>query len=372
MRTTSTVLVALSVLAACERDPRSSSPPPEPPARIVAPAPVAPEPVRREAREEAPVVPAPVTPPPVAPPRPPRRAPRPAISANVVAPEVGDRSVRRGPDGLPLPPSVEPAVYAAWLRDRPATEKKRIAAFCSRHRQDFQEACGGIGPLHIPYPPLIRARRNTRESLFASLEEWTASLSPAQQRYLERECPGGEDQGSSDLCGDNTPLVVSFDERPIEFVAGTRFAFQAGAPTTTDWPTAETPWIAFDRDGDGVIDRGAELFGSDTVLPGGRSAPNGFVALAAFDDNHDGVIDAADPQFAHLVLWADRDADGRSTAGELAPVSATIVSISLASTVEKRCDERENCEGERSTLTWRDARGALHTGRVVDVYLPRR
>lgn len=274
--------------------------------------------------------------------------------------------------GLPLPPSLEPKVYAAWLAALPKHYQRQIAAFCQQHRQDLQEPCGGIGPLHIPYPPFLRASRNAPKSLFASVEEWTASLTSAQSRYISRECAGGEDRDSSDLCGDNTPLVVALEDQPIEFTTGTHFAFRTGTSTATDWPTASTPWIALDRNADGVIDHGGELFGSDTVLATGAPAPNGFVALAALDANHDGVIDAADPAFGSLVLWADRDADGTSSPGELAPLSAKIVSISLANAVQPRCDARGNCEGERSALTWRDGAGTLHTGSVVDVYLPRR
>jgi len=49
-----------------------------------------------------------------------------------------------------------------------------------------------------------------------------------------------------------------------------------------------------------------------------------------------------------------------------------IVAISLADRSQPRCDARGNCEGERASITWRDARGALRTGAIVDVYLPRR
>ena len=209
-------------------------------------------------------------------------------------------------------------------------------------------------------------------SLFASGEEWHASLSPRQLRYIDRVCVGGEDAPSSDLCGDNTPLVVAFESQPITFTRGGAFAFQPGAPVATDWPTATTPWIALDRDGDGRIASGAELFGSDTQIAGGGTAVNGFAALAELDANYDGRIDAADPAFGRLVLWADRDGDQHSEASELSALSTAIISISLAHRVELHCDARDNCEGERAAFTWRDASGALHDGTVVDVYLPRR
>ncbi len=62
---------------------------------------------------------------------------------------------------------------------------------------------------------------------------------------------------------------------------------------------------------------GHELFGSGTRLPDGRHASDGFAALEVFDSNADGVVDGADPRFAELMLWRDRDADRRSTLDEL-------------------------------------------------------
>jgi hypothetical protein len=169
-----------------------------------------------------------------------------------------------------------------------------------------------------------------------------------------------------------TPLVVAFDNQPVDFTpaATARFAFVPGAPAATDWPTAATPWIALDLDGDGTITSGAELFGSSTVLPNGGRATNGFAALAVLDANGDGVLDARDPMFAKLVLWSDRDGDHRSSPDELRPLSSVITSIPLAFTRDARCNERDDCEGERGTLHWRDAAGADHVGAVVDVYIP--
>ncbi|MEO8844299.1 MAG: hypothetical protein ABI591_10105 [Kofleriaceae bacterium] len=170
-----------------------------------------------------------------------------------------------------------------------------------------------------------------------------------------------------------TPLVIAFDRQPIEFAAagGERFAFVPGEPAATDWPTAVTPWIALDLDGDGSITSGAELFGSSTVLPGGGRATNGFAALAALDANGDGVLDARDPMFGKLVLWSDRDGDHRSSTDELRPLSSVVTAISLSFTRDARCNDRDDCEGERGTLHWRDAAGADHVGAVVDVYIPR-
>ncbi|MEO7095650.1 MAG: hypothetical protein ABI175_20500, partial [Polyangiales bacterium] len=289
MRTThAAVIVALCTASACEKDPRSSEPSPEPivvAAPKTAPAPPKPEPPKPAISARAEALTADVEAPVQSPP-PPAPSPPPPVAT-------GD---------MPVPPSAEPKAYAAWFKDLPGPQQRQITKYCKKHRTDFTMTCGGIGPLHVPYPPYVRARVKGEGdglvSFFSSVEDWNGSLSGAQRRYVAHECrDAAENWDSSDLCGDFTPLVVAFDNQPIEFTRGASFAFH-GAPMATDWPTAVTPWIAFDANGDGVIDRGAELFGSDTVLPGGDTAVNGFAALAPLDANHDGVIDASDPMFA--------------------------------------------------------------------------
>lgn len=202
-------------------------------------------------------------------------------------------------------------------------------------------------------------------------EKYLAGMSSQQRRQASAYC-----QELSSMTGPQceTPLVVAFDNQPIEFVAAgpERFAFVPGEPVATDWPTAATPWIALDLDGDGAITSGAELFGSSTALAGGATARNGFEALAALDASGDGTLDARDPMFAGLVLWSDRNGDRHSTPDELRPLASVVTAIPLAHTVDARCNARGACEGERGALRWRDATGAEHVGAVVDVYVPRR
>ncbi len=171
---------------------------------------------------------------------------------------------------------------------------------------------------------------------------------------------------SNDRFECTTPLVLVFDSAPVKFESTTRaFSFAPGRPVQSDWPAAVTPWLARDVNGNGRIDDGSELFGSNTQTPGGV-AKHGFEALAVLDENGDDVVDAKDPQFASLLVWRDANGDRASQPGELTSLTAERVqSLSLSFTNQPRCDSRGNCERERSSFSF----GGGRQGSLVDVYL---
>ena len=190
--------------------------------------------------------------------------------------------------------------------------------------------------------------------------------------YDEFVCTGSD--GRTYQC--TTPIVLQFDtSRPVGYHHDDGMAaFDLAAPdrapiTRTDWPTAATPWLAMDRDGDGQISSGQELFGSASPLADG-TARHGFEALAALDDNGDGALDRRDADFARLLVWADLDGDRRSAACELFTLGELgVSSLSLDFALAPRCDARGNCERERASFTWTDAVGERRVGAAVDVHL---
>jgi hypothetical protein len=266
--------------------------------------------------------------------------------------------------GLTIPPSQERKAYLGWRKKLTKKLAKKLDRFCrTEGAGTYYEACNGIGPYAIPKPPsrIAMPKRNAAGAVIGmTIQQWQSNLSPVQNRYYENYCEGdaSEANGFSELCG-GTPIVLAFGGERVQYAAG------AGV----DWPSAATPWLARDLDGDGAVTSAAELFGSDTVLATGALARNGFEPLVELDANRDGVLDGNDPAFASLLVWADADGNRQSSPGELTKLSDTVVEISLGYRREAHCDLRGNCEGERSAFTWRNATGAVQTGSAIDVYL---
>ena len=169
--------------------------------------------------------------------------------------------------------------------------------------------------------------------------------------------------------GTGTPLCLSFDGAPIEFTQASGAFALTDEPSNTDWIGGATPWLVLDRDGNGKIDDGRELFGSMTRLPNGRIAHDGFEALRALDTDGDGWLTSADARFAELRLWSDRNQDRIAPPDELVTLeSRGIEALQLTNAVSPHCDSRGNCELERAVFYYRDGQ-AWRRGALIDVHM---
>ncbi|MGZ5076544.1 MAG: hypothetical protein ACXV9R_07970 [Methylobacter sp.] len=99
------------------------------------------------------------------------------------------------------------------------------------------------------------------------------------------------------------PLVINFDGNTAE-LSQTRFEFDLDANGTTEQIAVLKPgsgYLALDKNQDGVINNGSELFGPNSG--------NGFAELAQYDSDNNGFIDEADPVYKNLRIW-QRHEDG--------------------------------------------------------------
>ena len=129
-----------------------------------------------------------------------------------------------------------------------------------------------------------------------------------------------------------------------------------GFAEKTSWVGAKEGLLAYDKNGDGIINGGNELFGDRTLMKDGKTlASSGFTALAEYDDNKDGKIDSTDAIYTLLRIWQDSDGDGIASAGELKQlVDLGIVSIGLSYSNNGVTDGANNIQVRTGTFTLAD------------------
>jgi hypothetical protein len=123
------------------------------------------------------------------------------------------------------------------------------------------------------------------------------------------------------------PIMFDLDNDGYElssYTNGANFDITgSGKAVNTAFVNGGDAFLAIDRNGNGQIDSGKELFGDQ------NGAANGFEELRKLDSNKDGKIDSADADFKKLWLFKD-NGDGKTGEGELISLKdAGIVEISL-------------------------------------------
>ena len=210
------------------------------------------------------------------------------------------------------------------------------------------------------------------------------SQSPMDDQYLCEVVLMGRWYGGS--CEPpNCPLIFDRDGDGFDLTSaedGVKFDIDGdGDLDEIAWTKAGSgdAWLALDRNGNGRIDNGAELFGNHTPAYMDRrllTASDGFAALDLLQSPEYGVsysdfqMDRRDALFGKLLLWTDINHNGISESDELQlAADAGLISVSTNSVERKRRDRYGNEFRLKGESWFLNQRGKPRREVVWDVWL---
>jgi hypothetical protein len=267
-----------------------------------------------------------------------------------------------GPTPTPPPPTPDPT------------------PFCEDHDQDgwcSSSDCNDYDSNVYPGAPLNPNTEGGEDRNCNGLDDYQEQYNTCNLNESSCEWGFTFDPGSC-RCLPPSPILIDVNGNGFALTAGADGVLfdltNSGFRRKVSWTAANSDdaWLVLDRNHNGVIDSGGEMFGNFTQQPH-SAAPNGFLALAEFDKtgfggNSDGAIDARDAVFSHLRLWQDVNHNGLSEPGELYPLlSLEVASIDLKYKESKRMDIYGNQFKYRSKVE--DARKAKVGRWAWDVFL---
>lgn len=157
------------------------------------------------------------------------------------------------------------------------------------------------------------------------------------------------------------PLVISFSGQATE-LTDSKFSFDLDSDGDKEKISFVKPgsgFLVFDRNQDGVVNNGSELFGPQSG--------NGFAELARLDDDQNGWIDEGDQAYDQLQVWS-RDAAGKDQLQGLKSANVGAISLKNVETSFNIKDAQNVRQGSvRSTGVFLKENGGAGTVSQIDL-----
>lgn len=158
------------------------------------------------------------------------------------------------------------------------------------------------------------------------------------------------------------PLVINLDTNACS-VSDQKFLFDLdsdGQKEEISFAGKGSGFLALDKDGDGVINDGSELFGT--------KSGDGFKDLLAFDEDGNGWIDENDSVFKKLKIWM-KDENGKDVLLNLKQADVGAIYLGNADTQFslKNSSNQLNAEIKKTGIYLKESTGAVGTVNHVDI-----
>ncbi|MCP4606146.1 MAG: VCBS repeat-containing protein [Proteobacteria bacterium] len=157
------------------------------------------------------------------------------------------------------------------------------------------------------------------------------------------------------------PLVINFSGTAAQLTESkTDFDLDAdGKSESISFVRAGSGFLVLDRNRDGIVNDGSELFGPKTG--------DGFDELEAFDEDGNGWIDEGDSVYSDLRVWT-RDSGGKDNLSTLAEKNVGAIHLDRASTPFELKNTANETDGIiRSTGVYLSEEGEVGTVQQVDL-----
>lgn len=157
------------------------------------------------------------------------------------------------------------------------------------------------------------------------------------------------------------PLVVNLTGQPARLTVD-KFSFDVDADGQHDqisFVTPESGFLAFDKNQDGMINNGTELFGALTG--------DGFSELSQYDEDRNGWIDENDTIFSQLQIW-QKDQNGFDRLSGLLEMNIGAIYLDNISTEFSLKDQNNQQHGQiKSSGVYLQENGGIGTVQQIDL-----